>query len=180
MKHEIKLGDVFGRWTVISEPYYNLSPGGYKRQYVDCRCVCGKEAPIEPRSLRIGRSTGCRGCIEASKTTVDSVTNEIWLQYQRGASTRGWEWTISREDFTVLIHSDCFYCGGPPSNRAKRKVDFFTNGIDRKDNKLGYTKENCVACCSKCNRGKHTIDYDTWIEYLDNLVAYRQSLKSTK
>lgn len=48
------------------------------------------------------------------------------------------------------------------------------NGIDRTDNDKGYTTDNCVSCCGKCNSLKGTLSqgefrqlvtsiYERWI-----------------
>lgn len=36
--------------------------------------------------------------------------------------------------------------------------------LDRKDNAVGYTVENCVVCCKSCNKTKWTsLDYEEMI-----------------
>lgn len=164
---------MYGLWTVMDASPGLLATG---RRGAFCRCSCGNEGLVRVSDLISGKSSGCRPCKVYSKTTKESVANEIWLQYHRGAVSRNFSFEIEKDDFISLIQSNCFYCGAVPSNRAKRKVDFFTNGVDRKDNTKGYTLENSVACCSMCNRGKHIVDYDEWIRYLDNLVEYRVSM----
>jgi 5-methylcytosine-specific restriction endonuclease McrA len=37
-------------------------------------------------------------------------------------------------------------------------------GIDRVDNSIGYTPDNCVPCCTQCNRIK--LDHLTYEEML--------------
>ena len=37
-------------------------------------------------------------------------------------------------------------------------VSSFTfNGIDRKNNNLGYTYDNCVTACTTCNKAKNSM-----------------------
>ena len=37
--------------------------------------------------------------------------------------------------------------------------------LDRKDSIKGYTKENCVVCCKRCNRAKSNLfSYEEWLE----------------
>ena len=39
------------------------------------------------------------------------------------------------------------------------------NGLDRKNNKFGYSKENCITSCGICNRMKMDLDYDIfWLK----------------
>lgn len=60
-----------------------------------------------------------------------------------GAKRRGYEWSISQEQFELLVQNVCHYCAGslPPCG----------SGLDRKDNDKGYTMDNVVPCCKVCN-----------------------------
>lgn len=53
--------------------------------------------------------------------------------------------------------------------------DFKYNGLDRIDNSVGYTEDNCVPCCAVCNRAKNSMGYNEFIEYLDDLIKFRTS-----
>lgn len=68
--------------------------------------------------------------------------------------------TLTLEDFFKLVSSPkCYWCG-----QTELKNYEFKNGgvrpkllgIDRKDNSLGYTLDNCVPSCSVCNYMKNT------------------------
>lgn len=59
------------------------------------------------------------------------------------------------EEYVKLASAECYYCGAPPDKVKKyfdERVDY--NGIDRKNNDIGYTIENSVPCCSECNYSK--------------------------
>ena len=61
---------------------------------------------------------------------------------------------ITKDEFTEISNSNCYYCNksGP-------------NGIDRKDNNYGYKLNNCVPACKHCNyvKGDLTLkDFNTW------------------
>jgi hypothetical protein len=52
--------------------------------------------------------------------------------------------------YETLLHP-CYYCGTIDEPR----------GLDRKDNDLGHTMDNCIPCCAVCNltRGnRFTVD----------------------
>jgi 5-methylcytosine-specific restriction endonuclease McrA len=60
------------------------------------------------------------------------------------------------------VEKPCYYCGvvgsmlkdssgGQNADLPKHAV----NGVDRLDPKEGYTPENCVPACDKCNRAKN-------------------------
>ena len=93
------------------------------------------------------------------------------------------EFEIPFEWFAAACHLPCHYCGRVDQNKLSvrsRSVkggwvvkDFKYNGLDRKDNSKGYTIDNCVPCCAVCNRGKNSMVYNEWEEYIDTLVAFR-------
>ena len=46
--------------------------------------------------------------------------------------------------------------------------------LDRKDNAQGYSVENCVPCCTRCNRGKGAaFSYEEWKEMTSCLKSKR-------
>lgn len=77
---------------------------------------------------------------------------------------KGFAFELSNEEVRDIIKKNCMYCGAPP---AYRKGIFATvNGIDRVDSSKGYTLDNVVPCCTRCNRGKLdcTLDeFKAWI-----------------
>lgn len=57
---------------------------------------------------------------------------------------------LSLEFYSSLLNKGCFYCNS----------DLLTatgSSLDRMDNNLGYTADNVLPCCGKCNqiRNKH-------------------------
>ena len=46
------------------------------------------------------------------------------------------------------------------------------NGIDRKDNNLGYTPKNVVPCCSVCNFAKKNMPFDAFMAWIARLTEY--------
>ncbi len=67
------------------------------------------------------------------------------------AAIRNLEVSITIEDYSNMINHDtkCDYC----LNKALGVNNGY--GLDRKDNNKGYTKENLIPCCGKCNREKN-------------------------
>lgn len=89
----------------------------------------------------------------------------LFRKYMATARKRGLRWAIEFEDYCDLMTRECVYCGRRPMNRVTHtyfKIRFRYQGLDRKNNKLGYTKANSVPCCGRCNsvKGKH-LDYET-------------------
>jgi hypothetical protein len=75
--------------------------------------------------------------------------------------------SLTYEDFLEFTKQEsCHYCGAPivwEKYAARRKEFSYGNHLDRKDNAQGYSKENCVVCCRRCNWGKGDMfTYDEW------------------
>jgi hypothetical protein len=45
----------------------------------------------------------------------------------------------------------------------------FQPSVDRKDNYIGYTKDNIVLCSYMANMSRNDIPYDKWMEFLNKL-----------
>jgi hypothetical protein len=74
-------------------------------------------------------------------------------KYKYGAKSRGYNFDLDFDNFTKLLSGQCHYCG------SKENI-----GIDRMDNKIGYTIKNCVSCCTECNFFKGSKEYTYFIE----------------
>ena len=90
----------------------------------------------------------------------------LYRKYKDRAKANNIPFNIGMELFTYLIYQNCYYCNGEPSNIAKDRYKknnkeyrddntfIFYNGIDRKENSVGYVKDNVVPCCKYCNSAK--------------------------
>jgi len=76
------------------------------------------------------------------------------------------QWGLGVEEYTRLVTSECFYCGRPPHQKlhSARGTGLKRNGIDRVDNARGYEPDNCVSCCTLCNRAKRALPQSDFIE----------------
>lgn len=68
---------------------------------------------------------------------------------------------LSYEEFLTFWNQPCFYCGS----------EIATVGIDRVDSKKHYTIENCVPCCTICNRMKSDMTQDAFLAHLERITA---------
>jgi hypothetical protein len=87
----------------------------------------------------------CDG-VESNYTSFASaMSGYIWSGHCYQAKDRGLVNDITKEQFDDLHAPDsrCAYCG--------IGSDLVRLGVDRVDNKVGYTLENSVSCCSRCN-----------------------------
>ncbi len=120
------------------------------------------------------RSCGCAEHQRDPRTEVgESGRNVLFCQYKRGADFRNLNWNLTIEEFAEITKLPCHYCKVESSLKVKGskgiRVDhglYVANGIDRKDNNKGYSKENVLPCCTKCNKAKGTQSYEEFLEWL--------------
>jgi hypothetical protein len=165
--------EVFGRLTVTKFSFCKNNC-----RYWECLCICGKLKIIMQNNLKTGHTRSC-GCIRKEIVSDnlqkyrDSIRlpikeanlNIILANYIYGAKKRNLCFELTKEEFERLILSNCYYCGEKPSNKKRsQKKDYFTySGVDRKNNALGYTFDNCASCCGECNRLKGSMSHDKFI-----------------
>jgi len=74
-----------------------------------------------------------------------------------------WKYELfTLNEFIELSSMSCRYCGGV--NKTK--------GIDRIDNKIGYTKENSVSCCKLCNYMKNNYSVDDFLAHIKKIYEH--------
>lgn len=75
--------------------------------------------------------------------------------------------TLDLEYFEKNITLPCYYCGS-------KQTDAISMGIDRIDSKKGYSSENCVPCCKKCNLAKFTYSPKEFIGHIFKIANYQR------
>ncbi len=95
------------------------------------------------------------------KTGFSTKLNERYNSYKSSAKARGHSFNLSKKQFHMFFGKNCFYCG--------EKIEFV--GIDRFDNEMGYDLDNCVPCCSVCNKMKLNIEYEKFIQKCKQIVS---------
>jgi len=158
------IGAVFGRLTVV-EPV----AGDYRETYWRCACACGGWHTARQSHLKRGNVKSC-GCLSRewgcqanlSHGVTKSLEHRVWIQMRYRCTNpkgRGWRnyggrgitvcarWLESFENFLIDM-------GACPIGHS----------LDRKDNDLGYTPENCrwatrrVQANNRRNTRRLTID----------------------
>lgn len=99
--------------------------------------------------------------------------NWLFSNYRKEAKNRELPFELTREQFKTFVKQACHYCGIEPRLRHFSTYDrvggathAHANGIDRRDNTIGYTLANSVACCTVCNLAKSSLpveDFEQWI-----------------
>lgn len=171
-----EIGNIYGNLIVIRQQGTERSKS--KKALWLCRCICGNHSTVSGSNLRRGAVKSC-GCSRRKGQGVSYLNHKL-RRYKLDAKKRKLEWALSKEDFLFLISQSCHYCGNLPLNpkinlealNASGTKRYPTgviphNGIDRMDNKKGYTLQNSVSCCKDCNwaKGTKTISqFKDWIQ----------------
>jgi hypothetical protein len=159
-------GKKFGKLTVLKRAH-NIKE---KKAWL-CACSCGNQVIVKANHLKTENTQSC-GCLKKKRDLTNlklyrkiksekELIYRLFKKYKVQASLRGLGFDLNFEFFKNTINKNCFYCDGNPENTIKSvgfKIKY--SGIDRVDNSRGYTQDNCVPCCSKCNNAKkdHSIE----------------------
>lgn len=151
-------GKVFGNLTVIRL----VSPHDTRVHHSIwlCRCACGREFNKFATNIGRGKNVGCNSCYRAHRKfrPFEAMYNILVKLAIDRTSVE-----LSYEDFIGFTKKpDCYYCG-----TALNWEPYKTTGykLDRKNNALGYSRDNCVPCCARCNRAKSDhFTHDEWVQ----------------
>lgn len=157
-------GARFGKLKVIKRVENRFyGPPGKERYHQSamwfCICDCGGNKIISTGDLNAGYKTSC-GCLYEKRGKKKRPFESIYNYLVAEAKDNSRELTISYEDYLEFTKIPlCWYCASPilwsPYTNQKRgekvRRAYY---LDRKDNTVGYTKENCVVCCPSCNLTK--------------------------
>jgi hypothetical protein len=184
-----EVGNRYGRLLVVEHAGSN---GWGAAQWL-CRCDCGKEIIVAGTLLRQGKVKSC-GCLRLGKKrkphkdggkrgsyrlSKEASLNHLYSSYKRGARDRGLVFELTKREFRHLTQEPCFYCGVEPKqkvwNGGSADDTYIYNGLDRKDNDKGYTIDNVVPCCKRCNRAKNVMPAEEFVEMAERI--YRHSVR---
>ena len=151
-----------------------------KITYFICKCICGKQKHILANNVKQGsiKSCGCKKT-EITKKKIQKYytkkyTHPVEGRFFSDYKCHGKEFLLSFKEFIKLVNSNCYYCGAVPSllrgNKTKSRTKLL-NGIDRLDSSIGYVFNNCVPCCTTCNKAKAEMtveQFRSWIVKIYN------------
>ncbi len=129
-----------------------------------CLCSCGAYIVVSGCSLRSGNTKSC-GCLHHDMLHLnlgEANLNKLYATYVSSAKKRKIKFDLTKKEFKDLTKQNCKYCGTEPltaKTSSRSYGEYIYNGIDgidRVDNNIGYTLDNCVACCKMCNYMKHS------------------------
>jgi hypothetical protein len=169
------IGRRFGRLIVIKQISKNKS-GNVK--WV-CKCDCGNKKETVGSYLTTGQTKSC-GCLrkDISKNNKGNCKRPFEALYNMlvyRSKQRNVEITITYEDFLEFTKTiECHYCRDiiewSEFMSVKNIPQSLCYNLDRKDNSIGYIKENCVVCCKICNRAKNSMSYEDFLEWIKRIV----------
>jgi len=122
--------------------------------------VCGKEFITRYRAYYCGEACSLKKDAAVAKTQ-RVLPEKRYSSYISGAKTRGYEFSLTFEEFMIYWQRDCVYCGDP--------ID--TIGLDRVDNTIGYTISNVVPCCTTCNKMKSAQTTEDFLEHISKIAG---------
>lgn len=165
-------GHKFGRFTVISE---SSRKGPSREIFWTVKCDCGNVREVIGSVLNTGRTQSC-GCLAVERSRSATFKgqgvmafNRLVRTYKRHALARHLEFSISNDDFLRISKSNCTYCGCQPYSEIESESTsggFKYNGLDRIDSALGYTLNNVVPCCHRCNMAKSDMSVTEFREWI--------------
>lgn len=88
----------------------------------------------------------------------------LYAQLKHADVRRKVKTTLTRAEFAHLRRLPCRYCGG--------KLPEAGYGIDRLDSNKGYTTENSVPCCARCNSFKNNLPELAFKSHIEAIYKY--------
>jgi len=173
----------FGRLIVLNHAGVNK----HGSNIWNCKCDCGNIKTVTTAHLNNGHVKSC-GCLKLNGACLpkgEATFNQHLVHYKQHAKRKKVKFELTKDEFKDLTSRNCFYCNEPPEYK-----DFFTtvrgkvyrknggaylNGIDRIDSDKGYTLDNCVPCCTKCNLAKRTMSYEEFRNWIFKVHDYMKA-----
>ena len=177
------IGKTFGVITVLEVAYETYDKAKQsKRTYFKVHCNrCGRDSILRADALTIRGRNGkqerksCKLCYaDLQKEIADNKYAETRHFRRRLGSIKGnakgrnIDFNLTEEQVDDLINKPCFYCGKEHSD-----------GIDRLDSTKPYTIDNCVPCCSICNRMKNKFSLEVFLDKVEKIHNLHHSESST-
>lgn len=147
--------------------------GGPRAVYV-MKCLnteCNNEIRVRKSEYK-NHSKKCSSCSHKKKQ-FESLYNGIMNDW------RGFNNTLTYKQFLKFTKiNKCYYCNDHinwlPYSNDNGKYLSRAYYLDRKNNKNGYSFNNCVVCCTFCNKMKKGVNYNDfklWIKKVSNTLC---------
>lgn len=168
-----KIGAKYGKLTVVKKAGTNK----WGQVQWECRCKCGNITKVVGSSLRNGhiKSCGCLHGLPEGEAAFNAIVNSIKFS----AKKRGYSYELTNKQLREITKKNCHYCNSPPSNAQKTYYangNYTYSGVDRVNNKKGYTIDNVVPCCRICNRAKDTMSTTEFLKWIERVSTHQRRL----
>lgn len=190
-----QVGDRFGKLVVVEKrpSLHIIDKNGHHicRAKWLLRCDCGFEYEMTGTHFRERKLPMCKGCAYRARPQSTKINSDEERLFRKAvvspAKARGISVEITAEDFIHIASQSCHYCGTPPRPRefivtktvyVGQRTSFTVHGLDRVDNSLGYTIDNCVSSCTTCNTMKMAIPVGEFLAHVKKIAAYSSTLIS--
>lgn len=131
----------------------------------NCNFIKGSLDPetFIKRCQHISKHFGGNGIL--NKDIWPNSNSVPYNRYLARAAEKDLEFVLTKNEFSKFVNDKCYYCD-------KENSESHNNGIDRKDNEIGYIIENCVSCCRECNYMKGGLNENEFIETCKRISEY--------
>lgn len=182
---EIKIGDKFNKLTVIDNALSYIwvnkktKKQTHKKRF-KCICDCGNVKITLANNLKNNKVRSCSSCMY--KARPQSLRRRSFYErlFDLTIKSRKIEVNLTINEFKSIVIQNCYYCnskGKQPEYLGKTKYCKYEikaiNGIDRVNSNLGYTLDNCVPCCTKCNIAKNTLSQKEFLDHIEKIYLYQ-------
>jgi hypothetical protein len=155
-------GKMVGNWKVLSLTNKRMNRGAI--WLCECQCPLKTRALRSQQALMHGKNNQSCGCKRRNiKRPYEALFNELRDGHRWDRNGR--KCLLTYEEFVSFTKEDrCHYCHAKVT-WAKHNVSRNGSGynLDRMDNNVIYTKDNCAVCCKRCNRAKGSaFSYQEW------------------
>jgi hypothetical protein len=168
------VGEKYGRIRVLNRAHNDK----YGRATWYVVCDCGSFNIVSGNNLRNGNIRSC-GCAQREATSGEKSVfftggpiQAHYRRYRKDALNRGYNFDLDLVQVTELFNGNCNYCGAAPIKDQRGVV---RNGIDRVDASKGYSVDNCVSCCFKCNMLKGTQTESEFVSHMKKILTHMKS-----
>lgn len=158
------IGRRFGKLVVIDF----ISGNRWKIQ-----CDCGRVYNSSRNNFQ--RQKSC-GCMPSNTGKPGTALRSCYGYYVIHARENDRIFALTLEQFETITSSRCHYCNCEPKQirKAGSGEIYLYNGVDRKDNGLGYTVENSLPCCFFCNSAKRNKSYEEFLLWIETVCRNRR------
>lgn len=188
-RRNIKIGDQFGDWLVISDKKDHVIVNNIKvERKWHVRCKCGYESTIRTSHLTGKRSVCCSKCsIQKRRTFVGQIATWVFNRARSGAKERGLEWNISDQYLWNLFQKQLGECAlsgvelaFSEQSSGKEARSNTTASLDRIDSSKGYIEGNVQWIHKNINKMKMDFDQKQFIEVCQKITLYQNLDERTR